>query len=210
MLSYNLNDSDLVENQVDDIVELDFELSARFQTSSATLAYHISKAFFCQAIIMKTNTGFHKVSNKIRFIGAKSDIEVSGYIYSYLLQILSTKAEDYYKSIKHTKNKWSPLEAKKVKSDFEYGFVIAISEKLKAIRDEREVNNQYDTKVSNALVVVKNDIIQAHIDNKIGKLKTTTKKVSYNKEHFGAGHNVGNATGIHRGIDASDGQKVIA
>ena len=209
MLKYNIEQSDLVKNDVEDIEEIDFELASKFNTPATQLAYWVGKAFMVRPIIMKNKTGYHKVSSKIRFIGATSDLSAGTYIWSYLLNIIENKSQEYYLSVKHTKAKWAPLEAKKVKSDYAYGFVVSLSEKLKAMEEERKVKNPYEEQISNALVVVKDSLITKYINDSLGKLKTQKSSITYNKNHMEAGYSEGERTGIHKGVGSSNTQKSI-
>jgi hypothetical protein len=200
MIQYSIEQSELAVDQIEDIIEIDFAVSSRFNTPSTILSYWIGEAFFVKPLLSKTHTGYHKVDNKIKFIGSKSDLAVATYVFSYVLSLMSEKSEEYYKSIKHTKEKWSPLGAKKVKNDFSIGFIDAVCNKLKQLKADHEVAHKYETETLNALVVVKNDNIKKYVQEKYGKTKATKSKMSYDKNHYGHGHVEGQKTGIFRGV----------
>lgn len=198
MLRYNVEEKDLVE--VEDIIEVDINVSNRFNIHNTTLAVHVGKAFNIKPLLIKTKTGYHKVDQKIRFIGATSDIAVGTYVYSYLLNIIDTKANDYFEMIRYSKDKWSPSGAKKVRSDYSYGFVSGVSKNLETIQKEREVSNPYEVQVEKALVVVKNAKIDDYIKNNVGKTKTVNRKLSYDRNAYASGQEAGVKQGIFNGV----------
>lgn len=200
MVQYSIEQSELAADQIEDIIEIDFAVSSRFNTPYTILAYWIGEAFFIKPVLSKTKTGYHKVDNKIKFIGTKSDLSVGTYVYSYVLSIMTSKSEEYYQSIKSTKAKWSPLAAKKVKTDFSIGFIDAVCQKLKQLKKEHETTYKYETETLNALVVVKNSNIQKYMDEKIGKTTQSKSKVSYDRNHYSSGVVEGEKTGIFRGV----------
>ena len=203
MNQYNIEHAELSTEDATDIVEIDFALSAKFNTPTTVLAYWLGQAFNIKPIIIKTSTGYHKSEKKIKFIGTKADISVATYVYGYVLNLVDIKSKEYFENIRYSKDRWTPSAAKKAKTDFAHGFVRSISKKLEAMKVEREVENKYETEVLNALVVVKNRNIDNYIKDNVGKLSKRSSKSSYNREHFGAGSAEGDKHGIFRGVNGA-------
>lgn len=209
MLKYNIEQNDLVKDQIDDIIELDFAIASRFNTPHMILAHWIGEGFMIKSIVIRTRTGHHKIDNKIKFVGSKTDVAVASYVYSYMVNIMETKSKEYFESIRYSKEKWSPLGAKKVKGDYEYGFVTAVVEKLKAMKAERIVKNPYEEEVCKSLVVVKNALVEKYIQDNIGKTTTLNRTTSYDKNNFTNGYSEGQKHGIHKGVGSSNSRKEL-
>lgn len=210
MLKYNIEQSDLI-GEVEDVIEVDFALASKFNLPAISLAIAIGKGFMVNPILMKTSTGYHKAEKKIKFIGTISDIAAGTYVYSYILNLVDQKSNEYYEQIRYSKAKWTPSEAKKVRADYAYGFIQAIKVKLEAMEAERNIANPYEAEVSNALVVVKNANVQKYMDEQIGKVKNSSVKGSQmSKEHSGAGYAEGEKTGIHRGVSGRSEDRQLA
>ena len=208
MLKYNIENADLAGN-VEDIIELDFSIPQKFNSYHSSLSYWIGKGFNVKPIIVKSREN-GKIKSVIRFIGTTSDLAAGSYVYSYLLNLIEIKSKEYFESIRYKKDKWSPLGAKKAKSDFAFGFVQGVSIKLEAMEKARKVENPYEAEVENALVIVKNANIDKYIKENLGKTKTQKSKTNYDRNHFSAGHSVGEKTGIYNGVNGrSNGQLAI-
>lgn len=210
MLKYNIEQSDLAKNEIEDIIEIDFALNSKFNTPATTLAYWIGKGFNIKPIIIKTSTGYHKSEKKIRFIGTISDIAAGTYVYGYILNLINIKSKEYFEQIRWSKSKWTPSGSKKAQTDYSYGFVNTIAKQLEAMEKEREIVNPYEVEVEKALVVVKNANIDKYIKDTLGKVKSSNTKVNYNREHYSAGAAEGSKHGIHKGVDGkSENQLAI-
>ena len=206
MMKYNIEQSELAASQVEDIEVLDIPMSARFGVSASSLAFNLGNAFMVKPILVKTKTN-GKISTNMRFIGGITDIATVSYIYGYILNLADEKSKNYFEEkIRYTQDRWTPSTAKKVKSDYSYGFVSAINTKLKAIEAEHAKVNPYEAEVSNALVIVKSARIDKFVEETQGKLKTKTSKTSFSRTHFGEGHAAGEKTGIHRGVAGGSDQ----
>jgi len=196
MRKYQIDNNDLINDQVEDIIEIDFEVSKKYNTSNSSLAYWIGQAFLVKPIMITNRAG-----KTIRFIGSKTDLSIATYVYSYMMNILEIKADDYIvnQKAKYPNKDWRGKVAK-MKADYSFGFVEAVSEKLRKIKEESKPLTQYDSHVMNQLVVVKNDLIKQYLNKNYDNLKKTKSHVSYNKDHFSAGFSEGERTGIHRGV----------
>jgi hypothetical protein len=203
MLQYSIEQQDLA-GDIEDIIEIDLEISSRFNIHQTTLATHIGKCFNIKPVIVKTKTGYHNISSKIRFIGAVSDLSVGTYVYSYLSDIIKSKSDAYFEQIRYRQDRWTPSAAKKIRSDFSYGFVHGVSKNLEKLQKEKEVSHPYEVQVENALVIVKGKKIDDYINNNLGKLKNSNKKINYNRDSFGAGAAAGEKQGIFRGVNGSN------
>ncbi len=206
MLKYNIEQSNLVKDQIEDIIEIDFEMSKRFTAPNESLAYWIGEAFFCKPIKIR---GLH---TKLRFIGTKSDIAVASYIYDFVMNLSEKYAVDYVNDLKKKNpNKDWRGKVAKIKQDHSFGFIVAITEKLKKIKEEKMMNNHPEIVVQNALMVVKNDLISQYIANQYKNLREGNKNntVSYNKRHFENGFEKGEKTGLHKGLDKKSNQMYI-
>lgn len=210
MTKYNIENVDLVKDDISDIVEIDIEISSKFQTPALNLCVFIGRAFNIKPILVKNKTGFHKVDSKIRFIGDKNDLAIGTYVFSYVMNLSDVKSKAYFEDkIRYTQAKWSPLGAKKVKTDYQFGFVTSVCDKLKTIQKDREVANPYETQVTNALVVVKNALINKYVEETQGKLSNgKANTVKYNANHFGAGQEAGTHCGIHRGVAGNTNNQI--
>lgn len=210
MLKYNIEQGDLA-GEVEDIIEVNISLATKNNLPAISLAIAIGKAFMISPLMLKTKNGKRVTEKQLKFIGAVSDIAAGTYVYSYILNLAETKSVAYYEQIRYRKDRWTPSEAKKVKSDYAYGFIQAIKIKLAAIEAERVVANPYETEVCNALVVVKDANIKKYMDEQIGDMKTTSVKGSgMSREHTGAGFAEGEKTGIHKGVSGRSEDRQLA
>lgn len=215
MNQYNVENIDLIKNRVSDIIEIDFEIANRFNAPYINLSVGIGNTFNIKPIIIKTESGFHKLQKKIRFIGDKADIAFGSFVFSYVMSIAETKSHEYYESIRYSKKKWSPIEAKKCRTDFMFGFIDAIMVKLETLKKQREEENIrnhahetgmsiYNNDLITAIALVKNSRIEEYINEHLGKLKDAPdKKVTMSIKDFDSGYVEGEKTGIHRGIEGN-------
>lgn len=202
MFKYNVEQEDLVTDEVDEIVEITFKVTARFSEYKNTLAYWIGQAFMVKPLLFKMKEVKYpsRTVHHIKFIGTKSDLSVATFVYGYLVDIIDAKALEYYHSIKSILGKHSPSESRKIKSDYSRGFVLALTEKFKAII-KLKMRNIYTEQVSNALVVVKEARIQKYIDDKEMDIKDRKGGSSdINPNHYYSGKDAGEKQGIHAGI----------
>lgn len=207
MLQYNIEQEDLAASEVEDIIELDVEISKRFNIPATSLASALGKAFMVRPLIVKTKTGYHK----IRFIGSITDVQTVKYIFDYVNNLADVKSKDYFENkVRYTKNSWTPSSAKKVKSDYEYGFISSVNANLKKITEEREKANPYEAQVTQALVVVKSKRVDDYVNQTQGKIGTDKRTISYNKNHFENGSIDGSKVGLYKGVSSkADNQLCI-
>lgn len=205
MIQHGIDESQLVNKNITDIIEVDFEITKRFNTHVTHFAYHLGKTFNVRPILCKTRTGYHNVDSKITFIGDKEDIAVSTYVFGYILDLVNKKSDEYYESVRYKKAKWTPIEAKKLKSDYAFGFICSIVEKLKEIQKQNAEKFKYQEQVSNALMVVKDKLIDEYIKNNVGKTKEgKAKNNTNNPEHFGKGQVEGSKYGVFKGVSSNN------
>ena len=142
------------------------------------------------------------LNSKMKFIGSKSDISVSTYIYSYIINLSEEKCKDYIDDLKaKSPNKDWRGKVPKLKQDFCYGFIYAVTEKLRQIKIENEKKNPYTVEVQNALMVVKNDNIAKYVAQQFKNLtQGKNNPVKYNRNHFDNGYVEGEKTGLYRGV----------
>lgn len=205
MFKHNIDQTDLVKDQIEDIIEIDFEMAKRFTVPHETLAYWVGKAFMVRPIKIR---GLH---TKMRFIGTKSDVSVGSYVYSFIINLSEEKAKDYIEILKRKdpSKDWRG-KSPKVKQDYCFGFISAVVDKLKKIKEEREKSKPYEVQVENALILVKNDLIAQYVANQYKNLtQGKGSQSSYNRNHFNSGFQQGEKAGIHRGIGSKNNQLQI-
>jgi hypothetical protein len=203
MFKHNIEEADLASGQTEDVIEVDFDLASRYHTPDCFLAIWIGKAFMIRPLIIKNRVGLHKIDTKMRFIGGKSDVAAGTYVYSYILNLVEAKSEEYFQKIRYSKSKWTPAAAKKARADFGMGFVDAVNIKLKKMEEDRIANQpKYEAEVYNALVVVKDALIQKHMEDKYNNTSKMKVQTRYNDKHYGAGFEQGEKTGIHKGVES--------
>jgi len=214
MYQYNVDNIDLIKkSRVSDIIEIDFELQTRFNAPHVNLSVFIGNTFNIKPIIIKTETGYHKIQKKIRFIGDKVDIAFASFVYSYVLSLAEAKSHEYFESVRYKKKKWSPTEAKKARTDFMFGFVDAVNVKLEVLRKQREEENIrnhahesgmsiYNNDLITAIALVKNSRIDQYINENLGKLKDIPdKEILMSNKAYMSGSVEGEKVNINRGIE---------
>lgn len=206
MVQHNIEEADLIDRQVEDIIEIDFALTNKFNAPATFLSYWIGQAYNVSPILMKDRTGFHQVAKKIRFIGAISDVAVATYIFAYMMSLVKIKADEYY-----IEQRWNGRKATtKTKNDFSLGFITAVCDKLKKLKAEHEAANPVETEQMNALVVVKRNRIQDYIDQNldVDTKAPKQKKVKNNAKDLEAGYTEGEKYGLHRGLDNKETRRL--
>lgn len=206
MVKYNIDQTDLASKDISDIIEIDFEL-AKDNKPAESLSYWIGQAFSIRPILIMRRDK----SSKMRFIGSKTDVAVGTYIFSYMLDLIEVKSKEYIALLK-AKNPNMDWRGRvlTIKKDYSQGFVKAVSAKLKQLKEDHEKANKYETEVTNALLVVKNSLINSYVNKTIGKVNPgKTFQVKYDRLHYSAGFDEGQKHGLHRGLN-KESQRAIA
>lgn len=201
MLQHGIEQHDLANLKVDDICEIDFSLMLKSNDHATHLAFFIGKCFNVKPVTMNGWTQEGKREKKIRFFGTAEDLGVATYIFSYVMNLAEINSKGYFESIRYTKAKWTPSESLKKKSDYKFGFVDAICVKLREIQAENEAKNKYQQEISNAIMVVKDGLINQYIKNNLGKLSDGKQKtLNTDQDAYGKGYIKGEATGLYKGV----------
>lgn len=220
MEKYNIEEGDLENQTIDDIIEIDFMIGLESNEPEKVLAVWLGKAFFVTPIIMnvtKTPRSKKVTARAIRFIGHKADVAATTYIFSYMMNLIHIKAQDYFESKKKAK-KWTDEKAPEVKDAFALGFAYAVVEKLKAIEAqnaatvaaEAEANLNHAQIETKALAVIKNDLVKKYMEENHPNAQESEKgKVKCDENHYNAGYIEGEKHGIHKGVDINPRRKEI-
>jgi hypothetical protein len=206
MLKHKIEMQDLDET-TEDIIEIDFRMTKN-QDAEVCLAYWLGKAFFVKAINVKTKEKT-KILNSIRFIGCKSDVAVSTYIYAYMMNLIDIHSKEYFKELSDEDKAKSTRT--KILADYAFGFVTAVNEKLKKMEEDRlaartstEVHDEY------MLVISTNALIISHMHENYPNLNEgKDKNILNNENHFINGFIEGEKHGIFRGVESNKTKKEI-
>jgi len=197
MLKYNIDETDLSRKSPnEEVIEIDFAVAHSDENYTIQIAYWLAESFMVKTMMVKTNVGEDKIKfeTSLRFIGKRADVSVSTFVYAYMCSILVNKANEYNKTHK----------GKRAKQDFSLGFVNAVCEKLKILKVENEIKmSAQETEQVNALVVIKNALINKYMDEKYGKdrFEGGGQNVNVDPNAYQAGVIEGEKHGIFRGVE---------
>ncbi len=163
-----------------------------------TLGQAVAKAHFCRMLVITS-------SSMLVYVGRGTDREIAVWVFNYLvdeIRRLSQKAYDrYYWEMEKAGTPW---EAKGYRNSYVDGFVIAVAERYRKERKEREK----DAKTGKALI-----FHTTAIDRYMDEVVRTCRADSINGQwsNHGTGYSDGKAAGhnvhIHGSTIVSPGQK---
>lgn len=204
MFEYNVSEMDIKES-VTDIIEIDFTLLRSSEDYLVKFSYWLSKAFNVRAIMVKRNVGTNKIEfeNNIRFIGTKSNVAVSTFVFAYISDILEKKATKYLISKKS--------RSIKIKKEFCIGFIEAVCEKLRLIEEQETLKmTPTDIENSKSLVCITNALINRYMNKQYGEKlhegNDKTKIVDAN--NFNNGYIEGEKQGIFKGVSTINNKQI--
>jgi hypothetical protein len=211
MNQHGIDHGDLTNLTIDDISEIDFPLMLKSNDHSIHLSFFIGKAFNLKPVTISGRNQEGVKEKKIRFYGSVEDLSVGTFIFEYITNLAEINSKTYFESIRYKKDKWTPSEAGKKKADYKFGFVDAICIKLKEIQAENDAKNKYQQEVSNAIMVVKDSLINRYIQQNLGKVKQgKPKTLNTDVNAYNNGFEKGEKTGLHRGVgNSGESQKMI-
>ena len=185
LLNYNLSMTD-VEVQDEGCVQLNLDLnSCKIPTWQAVLIVSVSKAFFCKAI--RVGNGVYTI------IGSIADTQVVKYTFDYLNQTIMRLSEIYVTNqIRH-------VHKKSLRYSYSIGIVRTLQNKLDLIEQERRQETSQG-KTYNALVVIKDGLVNKYVKEHYPSLISRTLKTNYfDSSAYNQGKIDGANVAIHNG-----------
>lgn len=163
----------------------------------------VARNTYCRCLVGKTG---------VVFVGAKSDVEVAVYLYSYLQKTLYDMSRKYVSPWLKSR---SLGELNSMKIAYIDGALISIAQKLKA-EFEKPIYQNMKTASGSELMVVKNDALQKYWNNTYGnhsKGIDIHSNVQWSADNTAAnitGRRDGQNIAIHKGLGGNgNGQKAI-
>lgn len=203
MKKYNLT-REQIDIEKEEIMEVDFLINNKDTNWQCHLALLIADAFYCKTIALQNKDMKLDEQLAIRFIGKKSDLLASTFIYGYLYDAITKMTEKYMS--KPAMRKYDKNKAQAEKS-YAYGITLAIEEKLMELW-KAEVK---DPNESDALIVVKNALVNKYFKDNYGKpdADVDVSEKDNNNKHLVNGYFDGKALQIRKGVENSPQEKIV-
>lgn len=187
LMKHNLEMADIDEVSLSDIIEEnDLILGKRIMSWKIDLLNAVMRLNGCQILMHRVRNG----NKRISAIGKKHNIEVSIFMYDYLIKTMDRTLKEKQKD--------------DVIDPFSYrmGFCSAISRKVNEILQERERNKNDFNDACTALVVLDKALVNQFMNEKYKNIKEEKSKTSYkDRMSFMQGHIAGENTGLNSQVN---------
>ena len=165
-------------------------------TWAGWLAVQVAKVNDCGAKIVRTADG----EKAVRFYGFKSDVQVAGYMFNYLVATTNRLCKEFLKSEAYQ------LDGRRAVNSYRQGVSMGILSNLKAQTAEKAEDAKKST-AGNQLMVVKAHAVAKHF----GAMQTTkgTRSSVSRGDSFSAGVQDGKAVDVNRRGIPGTGSSVL-